>query len=544
MNCWHCYKDIHQDEHIDCPHCGQSYSRESLEEVQGLAFLRVWLEERHALLGDSVGELLKEVKTAQLSAQQNLLKPQMEAIQKELSLTKACLERCADWGQSAHISNSGLGKLRQALMTQSEALSARLGPVFPATKTVKELDILHYALGQIPNWRRESTLDQGDIILLKNHLSALYTQAADRLSKNISLHNAMLSMISRLETDLLTPAWSAKLREKLRQEIAELMGDGTGHPIKSVDSTRKATIEFASEALVAWAEGGEMDRQNPEFRKLSDYLDEQRLAAAQPAPTPKPAAPPATAAPKPAPARRAKPKPKRPPIDWAKTWDKTIQLVVSGALLRGLLYLGAFMIVVSLTILVVRFWDLFPAIVQVVFIFSVPTVFYLAGWLVRSRLKLPQAGNVLSGVGALLVAVDFAAIYQLGGLEVALAPYWLITSLICTSIYALTAWKLEGQFFDYIALIGGGSAIMALTIWVKLSSESSILALMVYGLLLLLSAARMWGSGEGWRDTAMAMRYLPQALFPVALTTIARNIQLRPKRRFPAGVPGLWLAGL
>ena len=66
-------------------------------------------------------------------------------------------------------------------------------------------------------------------------------------------------------------------------------------------------------------------------------------------------------------------------------------------MLRGLLYLGAFMIVISLTILVVRFWDIFPSIVQAIFIFSVPTAFYMAGWIIRSRLKLPQAGNALSG---------------------------------------------------------------------------------------------------------------------------------------------------
>ncbi|MFC1879306.1 SCO7613 C-terminal domain-containing membrane protein [Chloroflexota bacterium] len=242
-------------------------------------------------------------------------------------------------------------------------------------------------------------------------------------------------------------------------------------------------------------------------------------SSAKPKPVPAPKTKPVAAKPRP-PAPRARPKPKRPPVDWAKAWEKTIQLIVSGALLRGILYLGAFMIVVSLTILVVRFWNIFPAFVQVGFIFSVPTAFYLAGWLVRGRMKLPQAGNVLSGVGALLVAVNFAAIYQLGGLAVDWALYWLITSLICTVVYALTAWKLSGQFFDYIVLIGGGNASLALTIWLGFLPAGSILGMMIYALALLLAAPRLWKGGDDWRDTALAVRYLPQALIPAALGAI------------------------
>ena len=121
-------------------------------------------------------------------------------------------------------------------------------------------------------------------------------------------------------------------------------------------------------------------------------------------------------------------------------------MVVSGALLRGLLYLGAFMIVVSATILVVRFWNVFPEALQLVFIFSVPTAFFVLGWVVRGRLKLPQAGGVLTGIGALLVAVDFAAVYQFGGLEERLNgnAYWLGASILCILVYLITAWRIPG----------------------------------------------------------------------------------------------------
>jgi len=76
------------------------------------------------------------------------------------------------------------------------------------------------------------------------------------------------------------------------------------------------------------------------------------VPAPKPAPISKPIAPP-----KPAPKPVAPPKPKRPPVDWKKVREQLADAVTSGALLRALLYLGAFMIVVSATVLVVRFWN-------------------------------------------------------------------------------------------------------------------------------------------------------------------------------------------
>src|SRR6185295_2834437 len=105
--------------------------------------------------------------------------------------------------------------------------------------------------------------------------------------------------------------------------------------------------------------------------------------------------------------------PPRPPINWAKVWERAWSFVVSGALLRGLLYLGAFMIVVSAVILVVQYWRAFPPLLQLGFVAAVPLTFYLGGFVLRERLKIPVAGGVFTGIGALLVAVDFIALYQL-----------------------------------------------------------------------------------------------------------------------------------
>jgi hypothetical protein len=121
------------------------------------------------------------------------------------------------------------------------------------------------------------------------------------------------------------------------------------------------------------------------------------------------------APPRPAPAPHPV-RPPRPPINWSAVWERAWQLAVSGALLRGLLYLGAFMIVASAVVLVVRFWNNFPGLLQIGFVAAVPMSFYAGGITLR-RMKIPVAGSVFTGIGALLVAVDLAAIYQLGGLS-------------------------------------------------------------------------------------------------------------------------------
>ena len=104
------------------------------------------------------------------------------------------------------------------------------------------------------------------------------------------------------------------------------------------------------------------------------------------------------------------------------------------------------MIVVSATVLVIRFWDNFSQVVQLLFIAAVPITFYAGGWLLRSRLKLTQAGIVLTGIGALLVAVDFYAVYQFGGLaqRVNGPIYWLVVAMFCTASVCLHSLEIAG----------------------------------------------------------------------------------------------------
>lgn len=238
--------------------------------------------------------------------------------------------------------------------------------------------------------------------------------------------------------------------------------------------------------------------------------------APKPVPSPAPASvskPIAVSAPKPV----APPKPAKPPMDWGKV---IAEAATSGALLRALLYLGAFMIVVSAAVLVIRFWNQFNPVLQLVFIASIPLMFYWGGWLLRTRIKLIQAGTVLTGIGAVLVAVDFAAVYQLSKIGQNNGPaYWLVAALICTSLYAFTAWRLQGEFFDYLTLIGGAGTLVALTRipTPKPGLEWTVVSVTFSGMAMTYLAGRFWNNGEAWKDFAKAARYLSQILIPASV---------------------------
>jgi len=246
------------------------------------------------------------------------------------------------------------------------------------------------------------------------------------------------------------------------------------------------------------------------------------ISSPKPVPLPAPASQPKSIiipVPKPAPAPKpvAPPKPQRPPVDWGKV---IAEAATSGALLRALLYLGAFMIVISAAVLVIRFWNQFNPILQLVFISSIPLMFYAGGWLLRSRIKLVQAGTVLTGIGAILVAVDFAAVYQLSHIgQNNGAAYWLITTLVCTSLYAFTAWRLQGEFFDYLTLIGGVSILVALTLipTPKLNFSWTVVSITFSGMVMTYLAGEFKNKSNAWKDFARASRNLSQILIPASV---------------------------
>jgi len=301
-----------------------------------------------------------------------------------------------------------------------------------------------------------------------------------------------------------------------------------GRSVEIEPPSELQALDFALEMAPQWVKEG-LISSDYFFRK---HLSERRAAMLQvavspaapqpPSPPPAPAKPAQPAAPtKPALPAPAKPvKPPAPPINWGKVRERMWQFATSGILLRGLLYLGAFMIEVAAAVLVIRFWQVLPLWMQIASVTALPLSFYGGGFALRAWLKTPVAGGVFTGIGALLIAVAFAGVYQFSELRGIVNPslYWLMASVVCTALYIFTAWRVRGVFFAYLTLIGLSSTLMALVSAMRLPLEWWIASLSASG------AAMMGAAGwlrhrrpESWGDLALASRRLPHLLIPISL---------------------------
>ena len=567
MICPNCHYSPNSTEMVKCSQCGKLFERGLLEELQHIDYLENWLKARQGKPGQAVSDWQAEIQVQRSSLEDRLgiQKVDLAQASRELALLQATYERVPLWADEAQLGSSIQQDILNRLDQQIVAQRASLRGLSALRVTPAYLEILDFALETLRT--DESLASRSKYQMLLDRIETDRKTTLANLAREQSLEHAVHEfMPAWIKQSALDRDFSKKLEGLLcaKAESSLALLGGRYLPVKT--PARLEVIEFAIQSAPGWAARLGYADDRGEALKLINFLIAEREALRQPASVAvgvrpgiqnppierevvKPPAavsqPPAAAqvavqaavqapaaqvvvqAPAVAPAAPARPaappppaKPRRPPIDWGKLWEKTVQAAVSGALLRGLLYLGAFMIVVSITILVIRFWDIFPTIVQLGFIGSVPTAFYAAGWFVRSRLRLPQAGNALSGVGALLVAVDLAAIYQIGNIPVAFELYWLVGGLVCTAIYSLTAWRLQGIFFDYVALLGGLNVLVALTRVLQLPLEWSIVAVMVGNGLMAFAATRLWDAGEQWRDSARAARYLPQVLVPASLVAI------------------------
>lgn len=320
-----------------------------------------------------------------------------------------------------------------------------------------------------------------------------------------------------------------KLDSYLVEEMRQLNFDLAGKVVKIDQPSDLELLDWIIDKIHSWLDQSHTVKDDSVDAFLS-FLQSRREALLTPAealpskmPTSTTTAEEAAAGPS---VPVAPPKARReiqlPTVEWGKLWEGAVQFVVSGMLLRGLLYLGAFMIVVSAGVLVVLFWDVFPPGIQLLFIALVPTAFYLAGWGVGRFLKLPEASAALTGIGALLVAVDFGAVYQFGGvLEFMPATtYWTVAAFVCSTLYWLTAWRNAGVFFDYLAWIGVYFLVFSVTRLFNLPLEWGIVSVaFVSGTAV--NLVRPFTARGGWLESNIsALRLLPQVLLPGCMAVL------------------------
>jgi hypothetical protein len=128
---------------------------------------------------------------------------------------------------------------------------------------------------------------------------------------------------------------------------------------------------------------------------------------------------------------------------------------------QTLLFLGAFLLVVSALVLVVFNWASFPPILQFALLAGVCGGLWAGGtWLARQS-GLERAGAGLQAVGAVLVPVVTFSLSRPGLLDLQPRGAWLLASALSLPIYALAAWRLRHPLFVVAGCLSGASAVLA-----------------------------------------------------------------------------------
>lgn len=441
---------------LKCSACGEAYDRAELETLQHLEYVAHWLDQEAGELSPGVLAQLQASAAKQLEAARDALK-----IPARKPVSPPVVQPVAP---APPPSPQPVPALPPA-------------PVRAPAEVARQLALTQAALTHLNGWLEAAGLGQSSARALRAEL----TDQAHHLRTELG-DQAVTPPVTEVEVVNFALEALPPLHAFLLERRAELLRPVTTRPpAPAIEPAEAKPITPVSQPTPA------------------------RPIAITPAAPPRPAPPP--------------PKPAAPPINWAKVWERAWGLVVSGALLRGLLYLGAFMIVVSAVVLVVVYWRLFPWYLRLGFIAAVPLSFYGGGFFLRERAKIPIAGSVFTGIGALLVAVDFAAVYQIGGLAGNVNPtlYWLIASVVCAIIYLFTLWRVPSEFFAYITLIAGTNIAVAVTSGLGLSPEWRVASAAASVVGMAAGALPLRTRSGHWRYLADATRRLPQMLMPALL---------------------------
>jgi len=112
---------------------------------------------------------------------------------------------------------------------------------------------------------------------------------------------------------------------------------------------------------------------------------------------------------------------------------------------QTLLFLGAFLLIVSALILVVFNWASFPPILQFALLAAVCGGLWGGGYWLSERWGLAGAGAGLRLVGAALTPVVVFSLSRPGLLDLQPRGAWLLASALSLPIYALAAHRAGGE---------------------------------------------------------------------------------------------------
>src|SRR5262245_3727128 len=128
---------------------------------------------------------------------------------------------------------------------------------------------------------------------------------------------------------------------------------------------------------------------------------------------------------------------------------------------QTLLFLGAFLLIVSALILVVFNWASFPPLLQFALLAAVCGGLWGGGYWLSERWGLTGAGIGLRAVGAALTPVVAFSLSRPGLLDLTPRGGWLLASLLSLPIYALAAWRLRHVSYVVAGCLAAASAVLA-----------------------------------------------------------------------------------
>ena len=222
-----------------------------------------------------------------------------------------------------------------------------------------------------------------------------------------------------------------------------------------------AAIDALLGVIEGWRQGGLID--DASAARLREHYGRRRADLVGPAPAGASTTPP-VAGERPAPA--TPPAARRPPAAAIGEWATRRQADV-------LLYVGAFLLVISALIFVSSQDEALFGGWRVVLLAAYTAGFLLAGWLLRRRARVREAGPVFLAIGALMTPLNFLLLHNelLSDQGVPGELVWFIASIYSTAFYGFLFARGLGRLYAVPAGVALLSAWGSLAVTVGLPLE-------------------------------------------------------------------------
>ena len=195
-------------------------------------------------------------------------------------------------------------------------------------------------------------------------------------------------------------------------------------------------------------------------------------------------------------------------------WRDVGTYLLSERTLHGLLGLGALLILASGVVISTLNPTGLGPVPHLGAVIATTLLFFIAGYVVRQRLRLTIAGATLLGIAGAFVPMTIWTLGQERLLNWETGAIWLVSSLVSLPLYLAVHRLLRDRTFAVLAALAGGSEVLAVLNWLGVPLEWGLagLALLAIGYVRLAWRLRISSAAFSW-----ALLRAAQAATPVVL---------------------------